>query len=474
MITTRRSALFTLFKLSDAGIGLASFVFASWIMDAPTRHTPSVNIIGFPTPGNVSGMAVLAVFWLWLFHQCGLYSARRLGRQHLEWRALLTAITLGSVVLALGGSLMSAGTLPVGVVGIFWLTCLLLTLAFRGVLYSALKRMRLAGRNLRAVLIAGTNQRGYDYARRLKEQPELGYRVYGYLDDKVWLPADQVRLVGGLHDLPTLLNTHVIDEVVIALPIRSYYAEIQQLVEQAEEQGVTIRYLFEPFTTKIAQSSAGLVNNLPVLTMACRSQDDWRLVAKRALDIVLASVLLVLTGPVILLAALAIKLTSRGPALFVQERIGYHKRPFRLYKLRTMIVNAEQHQQQLEALNERSGPVFKIIADPRITPVGRWLRKTSIDELPQLLNVLKGDMSLVGPRPLPLRDYRGFSQDWHRRRFSVLPSLTCSWQVTNRGNASFDEWMRLDMEYTDHWTLTGDLKILLRTIPAVLKGNGAS
>jgi lipopolysaccharide/colanic/teichoic acid biosynthesis glycosyltransferase len=177
---------------------------------------------------------------------------------------------------------------------------------------------------------------------------------------------------------------------------------------------------------------------------------------------------------IFLVVTLLIKLTSPGPVLFVQERVGLGKRRFRLYKFRTMIQGAEKKLAEVEHLNEMSGPVFKIKNDPRITKIGKFLRKTSIDELPQLINVLKGDMSLVGPRPLPVRDYNGFDQDWQRRRFSVRPGITCLWQVTGRSNVSFDKWMKLDMEYIDNWSLILDFKILILTIPAVLRGSGAA
>ena len=177
--------------------------------------------------------------------------------------------------------------------------------------------------------------------------------------------------------------------------------------------------------------------------------------------------------PLFVLTACLIKLTSAGPVFFIQDRVGLNKRRFRLYKFRTMVADAEEKQAELEDLNEVSGPVFKIKDDPRITSFGNFLRKTSIDELPQLINVLKRDMSLVGPRPLPVLDYNGFDQDWHRRRFSVRPGITCLWQVKGRSSIPFEQWMQLDMEYIDTWSLWLDLKILTKTIPAVLQGSGA-
>lgn len=201
--------------------------------------------------------------------------------------------------------------------------------------------------------------------------------------------------------------------------------------------------------------------------------EGWQVLFKRFLDIIVAAVLFVLLIPLLLITTFMIKVTSQGPVLFVQERVGLNRRRFQLFKFRTMIADAEQKQAELEELNEVSGPVFKIKDDPRITQVGKFLRKSSLDELPQLLNVLKGDMSLVGPRPLPVRDYEGFDQDWHRRRFSVRPGITCQWQVNGRHAISFEKWMELDMEYIDQWSLWLDLKILLRTIPTVFKTSEA-
>jgi len=202
--------------------------------------------------------------------------------------------------------------------------------------------------------------------------------------------------------------------------------------------------------------------------------DGWPLIAKRILDFGISSISLILLSPLLLLAAILIKLTSPGPVFFIQKRVGLHKRPLNVYKFRTMVVNAEERMREIEHLNEVSGPVFKIKNDPRISRAGRILRKTSIDELPQLINVFKGEMSLVGPRPLPFRDYEGFNKDWQRRRFSVKPGITCLWQVRGRNSIPFEQWMELDLQYIEKWSLWLDVQILLQTIPAVLRGSGAA
>jgi exopolysaccharide biosynthesis polyprenyl glycosylphosphotransferase len=202
--------------------------------------------------------------------------------------------------------------------------------------------------------------------------------------------------------------------------------------------------------------------------------EDYRLLLKQAIDVVFALMLLAILSPLMIIIATAIKLTSPGPALFVQERYGRNRRRFRMYKFRSMVSNAETLMTHVEELNEAKGPIFKIKKDPRITKVGRLLRKTSLDELPQLLNVIKGDMSLVGPRPMSLRDVHRFSKASLMRRFSVTPGLTGLWQVSGRSNTDFDDWIKLDLQYIDEWSLGLDLKILLRTVPAVLTGTGAA
>jgi exopolysaccharide biosynthesis polyprenyl glycosylphosphotransferase len=205
--------------------------------------------------------------------------------------------------------------------------------------------------------------------------------------------------------------------------------------------------------------------------------EGWPLTVKRIFDFTLSGTLLIILSPLLLTVAILIKLTSPGPVFFVQKRVGYNKRPFYICKFRTMVADAEKKLSDIEHLNEVTGPVFKIKNDPRLTPIGAFLRRTSIDELPQLFNVLLGDMSLVGPRPLQVRDYDLFTksgENWQRRRFSVRPGITCLWQVNGRSSLPFEQWMELDLKYVQQWSLWLDFEILARTIPAVFRGSGAA
>jgi exopolysaccharide biosynthesis polyprenyl glycosylphosphotransferase len=337
------------------------------------------------------------------------------------------------------------------------------------------------------MLIVGTNSRALDFASMIAARPELGYRIIGFVDKEwtglkdnlvVFETADFTShgysVASDFDNLSNFLRTSVVDEIVIALPFGSMHPQAAKIAAQCEEQGITTRLLPNIFDLKVARARADELEDTSLITNYTGVAESWPIFLKRGLDIVLSAILLVMLAPLMLLVAALIKLTSHGPVLFTQNRVGYNKRIFKIYKFRTMMPGAEQRIKDLEHLNEVSGPVFKIKNDPRITPVGKLLRKTSIDELPQLFNVLKGDMSLVGPRPLPVRDYEGFNQDWQRRRFSVRPGITCLWQINGRSSIAFDKWMQLDLQYIDTWSLWLDLEILLRTIPAVFKGSGAA
>jgi exopolysaccharide biosynthesis polyprenyl glycosylphosphotransferase len=408
----------------------------------------------------------------------GLYHSRRLSTRINEELDILKATTLGSVVLFIAAHLFHFIMVTPVFIGVFWATSTLLLALCRFGLRRLLEMVRLRGRNLRSVVIVGMNPRTLQFVDNLKARPELGYILSGFVDDQ-WAGSEPRSrnghtLICNLAEFPSYLRTHVVDEVVIGLPVKSLYHEAAKIVALCEEQGVVVRYLSSLFNPRLANARAEEFGEEAVITFHSGILYGWPLIVKRLLDISVSAVLLILLIPLLLVTALLIKLTTKGPVFFVQHRVGLNKRRFRLFKFRTMLPDAEDRMDELEQLNEMDGPVFKIRDDPRITPVGRFLRRTSIDELPQLFNVLKGDMSLVGPRPLPVRDYNGFDQDWQRRRFSVRPGITCLWQINGRSSITFDEWMELDMQYIDAWSFWLDIRILAKTIPAVLKGSGAA
>jgi exopolysaccharide biosynthesis polyprenyl glycosylphosphotransferase len=276
-----------------------------------------------------------------------------------------------------------------------------------------------------------------------------------------------------VEQLNSVIADQPVDEVLVALPIDKYGPLVEMIVRQCEEQGIIVRVRTEMSRLQVARSYVDELQGVPVMTIQSGPADSWQLIMKRVIDVVGSAVLLVALAPLFAVVAWLIRKDSPGPVFFTQERIGFNKRPFRLIKFRTMVEGADHQQSTLEHLNEAAGPVFKIKSDPRVTRVGKFLRRFSIDELPQLVNVLKGDMSLVGPRPLPLRDFDRFDTQWHKRRLSVKPGMTCLWQVNGRSNITFDHWVQMDLEYIDNWSLGLDMKILLKTIPAILRGSGA-
>jgi exopolysaccharide biosynthesis polyprenyl glycosylphosphotransferase len=276
-----------------------------------------------------------------------------------------------------------------------------------------------------------------------------------------------------ISELEAVLAQEPIDEVFITLSWDKYGHLVETMVRLCEEQGILVHIQTALFEFRSAQWHVEELDGMPIVTIRSGPPDSWPLLVKRLIDMCGSTVLLLVMLPLFVLVAVLIKLDSPGPILFQQERIGLNKRRFRLSKFRTMVERAEKQQQMLEHLNEADGPVFKIKDDPRITRIGKFLRRFSIDELPQLFNVLKGDMSLVGPRPLPVRDIERIDVPWHKRRLSVKPGITCLWQVNGRSNIGFDDWVRMDLEYIDTWSLVLDMKILVKTILAVLRGAGA-
>lgn len=321
-------------------------------------------------------------------------------------------------------------------------------------------------------LILGANKRSYDYSMFIRENAFLGFQVIGFLDDADY-SGQHLSLIGPLEDFDRVLRENVIDRCVVFLPIRSSYDRIMRIIDRAENQGIALQLMANMFQRTYGYVSPSIMGSFFGILYDSMPLDDWRLTVKRGFDILAALILLTLTLPLMALVAVLTKLADGGPIFFAQQRVGYRKRLFKMYKFRSMVMDAEGRQIDLEGQNEMTGPVFKIKNDPRVTPLGRLIRKYSIDELPQLVNVVLGDMSIVGPRPMAQRDYAGFAEDWLRRRFSVRPGLTCLWQCQkNRNDLAFEDWMRLDMEYIDRWSLTEDLKICLKTVVVVLMGNG--
>jgi exopolysaccharide biosynthesis polyprenyl glycosylphosphotransferase len=337
-----------------------------------------------------------------------------------------------------------------------------------------LHTLRRKGRNFRNVLIIGAGPRAGRTMEAIERHPEWGYRIIGYVDDgsSELTPAVPPERTYKYADTPHLLREKMVDEVLVACP-RSMLGTLAPIVNECMLIGVPVTVLTDIFGDQIPPPRIGRFDGMSTLSFAPVHHNEFELLLKRGMDIIGGLVGLAISAPPLLLSVFATKLSAPGPIFFRQVRLGMNGHPFEMLKLRTMVVDAEERKAELMHLNEMDGPVFKIHNDPRITRVGHFLRKFSIDELPQFWNVLRGDMSLVGPRP-PTPDEVMQYEGGDRRRLSMRPGLTCLWQVSGRNDVSFDRWMQLDLQYIDEWSLGGDIRIILKTIPEVLRGNGAS
>ena len=335
--------------------------------------------------------------------------------------------------------------------------------------------VRAHGFNYRTVLIVGANEAARSIAASILGHRFWGYRVAGFVadeDEAIPESLGGLPVLGRVSELGRIVEEQVIDEVLFAIDRRDF-DRFEDLFLALQEQGIITRFALNFFPHAKASVQLEDLDGVPLLTFSTGPTSVGGLLLKRTLDIVLGAALLVLALPILGLLALLIRFTSRGAVLFRQVRCGRNGRLFTLYKFRTMIADAEERRREIEHLNEMDGPVFKARNDPRVTRFGRLLRKFSLDELPQLWNVLKGDMSLVGPRP-PIPEEVAQYERWQRRRLAMKPGLTCLWQISGRNELDFDQWMKLDLAYIDNWSPWLDLKILVRTVPVVLSGRGAS
>lgn len=451
-------------QLMDAGI----FAFSFWLayeFRASTFFLETFNRPGIPP--------FETFFWYYLvlipvspliLEAQGFYDRPLIApRRHTLW-----ALSKGCFFIAIGltlalffATLIIARSVPIW----FGLISFALVYLKEELLLVAAKR-KLGQPLSRRFLLIGTPKETDALRAEIRARPESGVEIVAELD------LNQTNLDQFLDRL----HEHSVNGVILSSR-HTHFDRAEAVVKACEIEGVEAWLVADFFRTEISRTRLDDFYGRPVLVFRSTPETSWPGMVKQGMDLVGALLLLlVLTVilPVLPLVALLVKLTSPGPVLFRQSRSGLNGAPFTIYKFRTMVTNAEQIKHELEAMNEMRGPVFKVTKDPRITPIGKWLRRFSIDELPQLFNVLWGEMSLVGPRPLPVDEIRRISDLAHRRRLSVKPGLTCLWQVSGRNQIlDFKDWVRLDLEYIDNWSLWLDFKILLRTIPAVFGGSGA-
>lgn len=403
-----------------------------------------------------------------------VYDVRR-GRSWLDEVSAILNGTTNGVILVIVILFLTGSTFYSRLIFMYVIVAVAVVLglgrAVRGWILAALRKR---GYGVDRLLIVGAGETGRTLMRHIVAQPELGYEVAGYVDDdpqKANGAIGRFQGLGTIDDLPEILDRDDVDEVIVTLPWM-YHRKILRIIHECERSDIHARIVPDLFQMSLSRVGIDDLNGLPLLGMREARISAAGRAAKRVLDILGAAVLLVLTAPLTAIAAVALRLDSEGPVLFRQERVGQDETRFILYKFRTMHQGAEDQLEELEAYNEATGPLFKMRDDPRVTRVGRIVRRLSLDEMPQLYNVLRGEMSLVGPRPPLPREVAKY-EEWHRRRLAVAPGMTGLWQVSGRSDVTFDEMVLLDLYYIENWSLVLDFKILLRTIPKVLFGRGA-
>ncbi len=453
--------------IGDVLVIVASF----WLAHVATR----AHLILYPYPYYLWFKGLFVLVWISSLHYLGAYESfrvRRLGE------------TLSLVLKAgIGGFILMAAFIfilqPVYVSRIltaasFAMAALLLGIE-KALLVVGFRYTRRSGYNFRRLLVVGTGNRAKRFIDRVLTHSEWGFRIVGLVDEDTSLTGLTVKgfkVIGTLNDIPTIIHHTVVDDVVFVVP-RSWLSRIEPVMRFCETEGLKVSVAVDFFDLSFSRATANDFDGVPLLSFSSTTDKIWHLLIKRIVDIVISGVSLILLAPVMAVVAIVIYFTSEGPPLFVQERCGLNGRRFHFYKFRTMVRNAESKLSELMIHNEMDGPVFKMTKDPRVTRLGIFLRKTSLDDLPQLWNVLKGDMSLVGPRPpLPLEVQR--YDNWQRRKLSMRPGVTCLWQINGRNNIkNFNDWVKLDLAYIDNWSLGLDWKILFKTLPAVVFGAGA-
>ena len=480
MIRLRHKFLIQGFRIFDQIILVGVFVLlVAYVQER--GHFEFIGEVLEKSYQAYEGLAMIGVLfgWFFIFNKLVHYDTNRFTTLKSQAIEIAKAMTVTSLLLLVAGAMFYINMVTPLLVSLFLLSSTALLISSRVVLRSLLRALRRNGRNTRHLLIIGETAKAFELADRIESRPELGYQIVGFLFDDGGNAGHLSRIearwkvLGPVADLRQQLKKGVIDEVMFCLPLRENFPLACDVVGLCNDLGVVVRLVPDLGNVQVlARAQVEEIEGDQMVTFF-RENLLFQLFVKRLMDLFGSALLLVVLSPLLLVAAAAVKFTSPGPVFFGQERIGMNKRKFRLLKFRSMVVDAEERKKDLAHLNEMDGPVFKIRKDPRVTPVGAILRKLSIDELPQLINVLKGEMSLVGPRPPLLSEVDRY--DWSdRRRLSIKPGITCLWQVSGRNNLTFDEWMILDRKYIDNWSVWLDLKVLLMTIPVVLFGKGAS
>jgi len=457
----------------DLILTASAFLVAFWARDALHAYFPLGRINVF-FEFHMRLLLVIICLWSLLFLITKLYETFKTKTLFQETFAVFKVVFVGSFIIGFGVFFLRYFMISRAVMVFFGLLNFLFLVGERIVIRGIVKYRRSKGWGLLNIIVVGTGKEAEEIAEVIDQQHHWNLRLVGFVAIDGKGHRETIKgypVLGGRDDFPRIVNENVVDEVIFAVT-RQSMERLGDLFLLCEEEGIKTRVTLNFFPHIFSQIFLERLQDIPLLTFSTTPANEFALFTKRVMDIVISSVCLIVLSPLFLIVSLLIKMTSEGPVFFKQDRSGLYYRTFTMYKFRSMVVDAEERKRDLRHLNEMDGPIFKIRNDPRITGIGEWIRKTSIDELPQLINVLKGEMSLVGPRPHPVEEVREYTS-WQRRRLSMKPGITGLWQIGGRSDTTFAESMKHDLNYIDNWSLWLDIKILLRTIPAILSGKGA-
>jgi len=429
----------------------------------------------YPLQDYAGHLPVLIIIWGVLLYFLGMYNSFRIKKIKEILFIVFQAFIFGFLVFSSYLYLFKLQYISRFLIIIVFVFAALLISAEKVALILFFRSTRRHGYNFRNILIVGTGERARYFIDLLGKHAEWGLKIVGLVDEdaaKVGEVIDGCKVLGTFKDMPAIIHDNVIDEVMFVVP-RSWLGKIDGMMSVCETEGIKVSIAVDYFNLKFARAKQASVGDFPMLSFESTPDKLWQLFMKRLFDIASSGAGLLLLSPLFAFISLVIKKTSKGPVFFKQERCSLNGRKFTLFKFRTMVEGAEEKLAGLKKHNEMNGPAFKMKDDPRITKMGKFLRKFSLDEFPQLWNVFMGDMSLVGPRP-PIPEEVTRYDNWQRRRLSMRPGITCLWQAGGRNKIEdFAEWAKLDLDYIDNWSFWLDIKILFRTVPAVLFARGA-
>ncbi len=455
----------------DILVVIGSFVAAYFVRSFILKFIPFGEPIQLGNYWEL--MVVIAFLWWWIFSLQGAYAFDRLASLSQETKTVFKTVFFGTLILLSGAFLLKIYFPARSFIIIFAGVNLLFLVLEKTAMCYLTNELRKRGYHKKPVIIVGIEEKAKKFIDSVKDDPGEELEIVGFISEKGTNTGNRIygaNILGDFRNLKEVLHRYPIDEVIFALSKENL--EIGEMLRLCEEEGVTTSIITDFPVSAKTSVQLRMAHNLPLLTLSRVPYSPWQLFLKRITDIVISALALTILSPLFLIIAALVKFTSAGPVFYQWRVVGFNKRPFKSWKFRTMLENADELKAKLWGKNEMMGPVFKIRDDPRITRVGRTLRRFTLDELPQLYSVLRGDMSLVGPRPPLIGEVNRF-ESWQRRKLSLRPGLTCLWQVSGRNEIrDFDDWAKLDLKYIDNWSLWLDLKIFFKTVYVVLSGSG--